>query len=107
MKAERNLLNYLQTQGRFDAKVEIRKKTDPKVMHIIYDIDPGPLAQAGSIDITGNKNFLDTAKLRSYLQIQPAHRFLSHGKYSETMLKNDVTTLEESVPLQRLSPGPD
>ncbi len=89
-----NLLNYLQTQGRFDAKVEIRKKTDPKVMHIIYDIDPGRLHKLVRIDITGNKNFLDTAKLRSYLQIQSAHRFLSHGKFSETMLKNDVTTLE-------------
>lgn len=89
-----NLMDYLQTRGRFDAKVEIRKKTDANVMHIIYDIDPGPLHKLVLIKITGNKNFLDTAKLRSYLQIQSAHRFLSHGKYSETMLKSDVATLQ-------------
>jgi outer membrane protein assembly complex protein YaeT len=89
-----NLLDYLQTRGRFDATVEIRKKSDPKTMHVIYDINPGSVHKLVLIEITGNKNFLDTAKLRSYLQIQTAHRFLSHGKYSETLLKNDVTTLE-------------
>jgi outer membrane protein assembly complex protein YaeT len=89
-----NLLDYLQTRGRFDASVEIRKKSDPKTMHIIYDINPGPLHKLAMVEITGNKNFLDTAKLRSYLQIQPAHRFLSHGKYSQTLLKGDVATLE-------------
>jgi outer membrane protein insertion porin family len=65
-EGRRNLLDYLQTRGRFDAKVEI----------------------------SGNKNFLDTAKLRSYLQIQPAHRLLTHGKYSDALLKSDVATLQ-------------
>ena len=46
------------------------------------------------MEITGNKNFLDTAKLRSYLQIQPASRLASHGRYSEALLKSDVATLE-------------
>jgi outer membrane protein insertion porin family len=93
-EGKRNLLDYMQTRGHFDAKVEIEKETDPKTLRFIYEIDPGPLHKLALIQITGSKNFLDTAKLRSYLQIQPAHRFLSHGKYSETLLKNDVSTLE-------------
>ncbi|HZQ95974.1 MAG TPA: POTRA domain-containing protein [Candidatus Sulfotelmatobacter sp.] len=93
-EGRRNLLDYLQTRGHFDAKVEIRKETEPKIMRVIYDIDPGPLHKLAMIEITGNKNFLDTAKLRSYLQIQAAHRFLTHGRYSETLLKSDVATLE-------------
>jgi len=93
-EGKRNLLDYLQTRGHFDAKVEIRKLSDPKTLHVIYEIDPGPVHKLVRIQITGNKNFLDTAKLRSYLQIQTAHRFLSHGKYSETLLRNDVATLE-------------
>ena len=63
-------------------------------MHVIYDIDPGPVHKLVLVDITGNKDFLDTAKLRSYLEIQPASRFLSHGRYSESLLRNDVSTLE-------------
>jgi len=88
-----NLLNYLQTRGHFDAKVEIKKESDPKTLKIIYDIDAGPTHKLAWIDITGNKNFLDPAALRSYLQIQPASRFLSHGRYSEALLKSDVATL--------------
>ena len=89
-----NLLDYLQTRGHFDAKVEIKKENDPKTLRIIYEIDAGPSHKLALIEISGNKDFLDTAKLRSYLQIQPATRFLSHGRYSEALLKSDVATLE-------------
>lgn len=93
-EGKRNLLDYLQTRGHFDATVDIQKESDPKTLRVIYQIDPGPLHKLLLIEITGNKEFLDTAKLRSYLQIQPATRFLSHGRYSSSLLKSDVATLE-------------
>ena len=89
-----NLLNYLQTQGHFQAEVEIKKESDPSTLRIVYQIEAGSTHKLALIDISGNKNFLDTAALRSYLQIQPASRFLSHGRYSEGLLKSDVATLE-------------
>jgi len=93
-EGKRNLLDYMQTRGHFDAKVEIQKESDPKTLRVIYQIDPGPLHKLVLVKITGNKNFLDTAKLRSYLHIEQASTFLSHGRYSETLLKGDVATLE-------------
>ncbi|HTS37070.1 MAG TPA: POTRA domain-containing protein [Candidatus Solibacter sp.] len=93
-EGKRNLLDYLQTRGHFDARVDIVKESDPKTLHVIYQIDPGPIHKLVLVDITGNKEFLDTAKLKSYLQIQPASRFLNHGRYSSTLLKSDVSTLE-------------
>ncbi len=93
-EGKRNLLDYLQSRGHFDAGVEIKKVSDPKTLQIIYEITAGPIHKLAMIEISGNKNFLDTAKLRSYLQIQPASRFLSHGRYSEALLKSDVATLE-------------
>ena len=93
-EGKRNLLDYLQTRGRFEAKVEIVKESDPQTLRIIYQVDPGALHKLVLVDITGNKNFLDTGKLRSYLQIQPTSRLLSHGRYSEALLKADVATLE-------------
>lgn len=93
-EGRRNLLDYLQTRGHFEAKVEIKKESDAKTLRVIYEIDPGSLHKLLLVEITGNKNFLDTAKLRTYLQIQPANRFLSHGRYSEALLKGDVVTLE-------------
>jgi outer membrane protein insertion porin family len=93
-EGRRNLVNYLQTRGHFDGKVEIQKETDAKTLRVIYQIDPGPLHKLALVEITGNKQFLDTAKLRSYLQIQPASRLLSHGRYSGELLRSDVATLE-------------
>jgi len=93
-EGRRNLLDYLQTRGHFDASVDIKKESDATTLRIVYDIDAGPTHKLALIDISGNKNFLDTAKLRSYLQIQPASKFLSHGRYNEGLLKNDVATLQ-------------
>ena len=93
-EGKRNLLNYLQTKGHFGAKVDIKKESDPNTLRVIYEIDPGPLHKLALVEITGNKNFLDTATLRSYLQVQSATRFLSHGRYSEALLRSDVATLE-------------
>jgi outer membrane protein insertion porin family len=93
-EGKRNLLDYMQTRGHFDAKVEIQKESDPKTMRVIYQIDPGPMHKLVLVKIAGNKNFLDTAKLRSYLHIEQASTFLSHGRYSEILLKSDVATLE-------------
>jgi outer membrane protein insertion porin family len=93
-EGKRNLLDYLQTRGHFDAKVEIQKESDAKTLQVIYQIDPGPMHKLVLVELTGNKDFLDTAKLRSYMQVEPASRFASHGHYSEDLLKNDVATLE-------------
>jgi len=93
-EGKRNLLDYLQTRGHFDAKVEIRKEVDAKTLRVIYQIDPGALHKLVLVQITGNRDFLDTAKLRSYLQIQATTRFLTQGRYSEALLKADVATLE-------------
>jgi outer membrane protein insertion porin family len=92
-EGKRNLLDYLQTRGHFDATVDIQKQSDAKILSVIYQINPGPLHKVVLVEITGNKDFLDTAKLRSYLQIEPATR-TSHGRYSGTLLKSDVATLE-------------
>ena len=93
-EGKRNLLDYLQSRGHFDATVEVQKETSSDTIRIIYRIDPGPLHKLSVLEITGNKNFLDTAKLRSYMQVQSATRFLSNGRYSEALLKNDVSVLE-------------
>ncbi len=93
-EGKRNLLDYLQTRGHFDAKVDIQKETDAKTMRVIYQIDPGPVHKLVLVDITGNKDFMDTKALLSRMEIQPTARFLAHGRYSGILLKSDVATLE-------------
>ncbi len=40
-EGKRNLIDYLQTRGHFDAKVDILKETDAKTLQVIYQIAPG------------------------------------------------------------------
>jgi len=92
-EGKRNLLDYLQTRGYFDAKVDIQRESTPQTLRIVYQIDPGPVHKLVLIRISGNKYF-PTSMLRARLQMQPAGRFLSHGRYSEALLKSDVSNLQ-------------
>ncbi len=92
-EGRRNLLDYLQSRGHFDATVEVQKETAPDIVHVTYRIDPGPLHKFDLIEITGNKYF-SRQMLRQRLQIQPSGRFLSHGRYSGELLKGDVANLQ-------------
>jgi outer membrane protein insertion porin family len=88
-EGKRNLLNYLQSRGHFDASVDFQKETTPDTVRITYRIDPGPVHKLELVEITGNKYF-STQLLRQRLQIQPAGKLFSPGRYSEALLKNDV-----------------
>ena len=91
-EGKRNLLDYLQSRGHFDAKVEFQKETASDTLRVIYRIDPGPLHKLELIDITGNKYF-PRRTLRSRLQIEPSGKF-SPGRYSGELLKRDVADLQ-------------
>jgi outer membrane protein insertion porin family len=92
-EGRRNLLDYLQSRGHFDASVEIQKETGPDTLRVIYRVDPGPVHKFELIEITGNKYF-SRQMLRLRLQIQPAGKFFSHGRYSGDLLKSDVAGLQ-------------
>lgn len=93
MEGKNNLLNYLQSRGRLDASVEIRKQTSPDYVHVIYSIDPGPVHKFVLLDITGNKYFARKT-LRQRMQIQPSSTFFADGRYSGTLLNSDVTAIK-------------
>jgi outer membrane protein insertion porin family len=92
-EGKRNLLDYLQSRGHFDATVEFQKDTTPETIRVSYRINPGLLHKFDLIDITGHKYF-SRQILRARLQIQPSGRFFSRGRYSEALLKNDVASLQ-------------
>src|SRR5262249_47571452 len=58
-EGRRNLRDYLQTKGYFDASVEVERKPDPQNTHldIIYKIDPGVRHKLVALKVEGNKYF--------------------------------------------------
>ena len=94
-EGRRNLMNYLQSRGYFDAKVDLKKQSDSGggELRIIYTIDAGARHKLVKLDITGNKYFAEEL-LRSDIHIQAAGRLFSHGRYSQALLNDDIHGLE-------------
>jgi outer membrane protein insertion porin family len=94
-EGRRNLLNYLQTRGYFDAKIGMKKESQPEKdqLQIIYVINPGFRRKLDALEITGN-HYFPNDELRSRMQVQAASRFTPIGRYSEALLTADIRGLE-------------
>jgi len=89
-EGRRNLLNYVQGLGYFDAKVTVKKNpVSTREMRVTYNIDAGERHKLVKLVITGNQTFSED-QIRARMQIQPAGRFLAHGRYSQSLLSADV-----------------
>ena len=94
-EGRRNLLDYLQTRGYFEAKVGLKRQTpQADALRVIYVIDPGPLHKLVRIDFQGNQYFTSDVLL-ARMQVQPAGRLLSHGRYSQSLLTSDISGLQQ------------
>jgi len=95
-EGRRNLLNYMQGLGFFEAKVGIIKRevNGGDEFHVVYVIDPGPRHKLVKIQISGN-NYFSEELLRSRMQVQSAGRLFSHGRYNQGLLNDDVRGLED------------
>jgi outer membrane protein insertion porin family len=94
VEGQRNLVEYFQSQGYFDAAVEFtEERPSPEVYELNYSIERKQRYKLSSIGITGNKYF-DTATLRERMFITPASfpRF-RFGRYSQRLLERDKDTL--------------
>jgi outer membrane protein assembly complex protein YaeT len=92
-EGRRNLLNYMQGRGYFDAKVSQQKTTvSSDELRVVYTIDAGERHKLSKLEIVGNKSF-SQEQIRSRMRIQPAGRFLSYGRYSQALLTGDVRNI--------------
>jgi len=90
-----NLLNYFQSRGYFDAKVELKGPPTSKgnELQVVYVINTGARHKLAKLEIVGNRYFR-TEDLLKRLQVQPASRFFTYGRYSQQLLATDIRGLE-------------
>jgi outer membrane protein insertion porin family len=96
VEGRRNLVEYLQSQGYFQAQVDFSENHPAPDRFIIdYQVTRGMRSKLVNIDITGNK-FFDTATLRERMSITPA-RFLRYewGRFSQQLLDRDQNTIQD------------
>ena len=96
-EGQRNIQQFLQSQGYFGAKAEVTSETaDSKpVDTITYTVDRGERHKFVSLTVTGNRYFSDQT-IRERLYEVPAQlpRF-PHGRFSYDILRTDIQAIRE------------
>ena len=92
-EGRRNVRDYFQRQGYFDADVKVSSHEDPasKERVISYEITRGGKFRLASVAFTGNKYF-SKRLLESRLQLQPAS-FESNGRFSQSLVNDDADSI--------------
>ena len=96
VEGARNLRDYFQSQGYYQAEVQFQVKPDQAqdATDIEYSIAKGPLHKLVSVEIAGNKFFrTDDLKERMFLRPASFPQF-RHGRYSEAFRKQDEQAIE-------------
>ena len=92
-EGRRNIRDYFQRQGYFDADVQVNAHDDPATGQrvIAYEIARGDKSRLAAITFSGNKYF-GKDLLESRLSLQTAS-FASSGRYSQSFLRDDVESI--------------
>jgi outer membrane protein assembly factor BamA len=91
-EGERNLFNYFQRKGYFNAKVTTNIQQQNGNMILTYQITKGRKHSVRDISFAGNHS-LESDDLLNKLAIKKKH-FISHGLFSEKLLRTSVTNIE-------------
>jgi outer membrane protein insertion porin family len=91
----RNLRDYLQLRGYFDAQVDLGShNTGPDLETITYTITPGERHRLVSVEVKGNRYFT-TAEIRERMFLQPKGFIrLRHGRFSQSFTSRDEQAVQ-------------
>jgi len=90
LEGTRNLVDYFQSQGYFDAAVDFDEESPtPGVQRITYAVTRNARHRMVGVEITGNR-FFDTATVRERLAVREAGKLRNrYGRYSQKLRDND------------------
>jgi len=91
-EGRRNLRDYFQTKGYFDATVTSTSTHKDGRELVIFDVDRGELHKFTELKIKGNKYF-PAESIRERMAIQPADLLQRHGIFSSALLARDVNVI--------------
>jgi outer membrane protein insertion porin family len=93
-EGQHNIREFMEQQGYFDASVDVKVigegTSDERV---VYTVDRGVKHKVLSVDIDGNKYFSDDL-LRERLRVQKADNYLRSGRYSQSLVSADVSSIQ-------------
>jgi outer membrane protein insertion porin family len=89
-----NIRDYLQQQGYFDVKVDVKMigGADTQATRVVFTVDRGIKHKVVAVDINGNKYF-DDELLRERMQVKKADAYLRNGRFSPALVASDVRAI--------------
>jgi outer membrane protein insertion porin family len=96
VEGRRNLIEYLQAEGYFDATADFDlSSTNSGEEVITYTVKLGSPHNLAHLELSGNKYFT-TAALRRRMYVMPATAVrYRHGRYSPDYLRQDLSTIRD------------
>ncbi len=91
-EGQRNLLNYFQQKGYFDAKVSTNFQQQNGKTLLVYQIDKGRKHSVREITFSGKHHF-DSGDLMNQVVLKKK-QLITHGRFSDKLLRTSVTNLE-------------
>lgn len=94
MEGARNLREYFQAQGYFDAKVDFQVRNSAAGEQLVeYAIERGERHKLAAVLVEGNRYF-SSETIRERMYVRPASKLgLRHGRYSEELLRRDLASI--------------
>ena len=89
-----NIRDYLQQQGYFDAKVDVKVVgEDTPAERVVFTVDRGVKHRVEAVVLKGNKYFTDDLLLER-MQVQKGNLYQRSGRYSPALVAADVSAIK-------------
>jgi outer membrane protein insertion porin family len=108
-EGRRNLIDFFQSKGYFDAKVTTNFQNQSSNVELVYNVERGSRHKVETVDFRGNQHFGKDELIRQVV-VKP-HRFLlSRGKFSNKLLRQSVlgiTAFYKNLGYEEVKVDPD
>jgi len=91
-EGQRNLVDFFQKKGYFDAQVKTDFQRQPDKILLVYEIEKGKKHKVGDISFHGNRH-IDEDDLMQQVTVKKGHLW-THGSISQNKIQESVRNLE-------------
>jgi outer membrane protein insertion porin family len=91
-EGRRNLIDFFQSKGYFDAKVTTNFQNQSSNVELLYNVERGSRYKVETVDFRGNEHFGRDDLIRQVM-VKPRRFLLSRGKFSDKLLRQSVMGL--------------
>jgi len=88
-EGRRNLIDFFQSKGYFDAKVTTNFQNRDSNVDLVYDVNRGSRHKVETVAFRGNQH-IDKDELIQQVMVKPHRLLLSRGKFSDKLLRQSV-----------------